>query len=69
MRSSSQCKKYALCASAAADLILMKVVVDANGADMILMHGFVKKERRTPLADLRLARDRKRQREGTSHDK
>ena len=36
---------------------------------MILMHGFVRKERRTPLAELQLARDRKRQWEGTSHDK
>jgi len=36
---------------------------------MILMHGFVRKERRTPLADLRLARDRKRQWEGASLDK
>ena len=34
MRSSSQCKKCALSASAAADLILMKVVVDAN-ADLV----------------------------------
>ena len=40
-----------------------------EGASLILTHGFVKKERRTPLAELQLARDRKRQWEGTSHDK
>ena len=36
---------------------------------MVLTHGFVKKERRRLLADLRLARDRRRQWQGASHDK
>ena len=46
-----------------------RVIFFFDGADMILTHGFVKKERRTPLAVLRLARARKRQWEGTSRDK
>lgn len=46
-----------------------RVVFFFEEAEMILMHGFVRKERRTPLAELQLARDRKRQWEGTSHDK
>ena len=45
-----------------------RVIFFFKGADMILAHGFVKKERRTPLADLRLARNRKRQWEA-QHDK
>lgn len=45
------------------------VIFFFEGASMILTHGFVKKKRRTPLAELQLARDRKRQWEGTSHDK
>ena len=40
-----------------------------KGTHMILTHGFVKKERLAPLADLRLARDRKRQWEGARRDK
>lgn len=46
-----------------------RVIFFFDGASMILTHGFVKKERRTPPADLRLARDRKQQWETTSRDK
>ena len=46
-----------------------RVIFFFEGANMILTHGFVKKVRRTPLADLRLARDRKRQWEGVLRDK
>lgn len=45
-----------------------RVIFFFEGANMILTHGFVKKQRRTPPAHLRLARDRKRQWEGTSRD-
>ena len=46
----------------------VRVVFFFDGSDMILTHGFVKKERRTPPAVLRLARDRKRQWDSV-HDK
>ena len=47
----------------------VRVIFFFEGAHMILTHGFVKKERGTPLADLRLAQDRKRQWEGARRDK
>ena len=46
-----------------------RVIFFFEGADLVLTHGFVKKERRTSLADLRLARDRRRRWQGASHDK
>lgn len=47
----------------------VRVIFFFEEAHLILTHSFVKKECRTPPADLRLARDRKRQWEGTSRDK
>ena len=42
----------------------VRVMFFMDGPNMVLTHGFVKKDRRTPLADLRLARHRMRQWEG-----
>ena len=46
-----------------------RVVFFFEGASMILTHGFVKKDRRIPVSDLRLAQERKRQWESTQRDK
>ena len=46
----------------------VRIIFFIEGGYMILTHGFVKKERRTPGPALRLARDRKRQWAGASRD-
>jgi phage-related protein len=39
---------------------IARICFTVQGDEMALLHGFVKKSRRTPLRELRLARDRKR---------
>lgn len=40
---------------------LARVLFTVQGGDMALLHGFIKKSRKTPADDLRLARQRKTQ--------
>jgi len=43
----------------------MKAVPVGAGAVMVLLHGFIKKERKTPKPDLDLAKDRLKRMRGT----
>jgi len=43
----------------------MKAVPLGAGAVMILLHGFIKKDRKTPKTDLDLAKDRLKRMKGT----
>ncbi|MBB87259.1 MAG: hypothetical protein CMP06_08175 [Xanthomonadales bacterium] len=40
---------------------IARVIFTMNGADMVLLHGFIKKSQKTPKADLKVAKDRKRE--------
>jgi phage-related protein len=37
---------------------IARVLFSLEGSDMVLLHGFIKKERKTPKSDLNLARQR-----------
>jgi len=39
---------------------IVRVLFSLEGSDMVLLHGFIKKERKTPKSDLDLARQRLR---------
>jgi phage-related protein len=40
---------------------IARVLFTVEGSSMVLLHGFIKKTQKTPLSDLRLAKDRLRQ--------
>ncbi|MEH6823879.1 MAG: type II toxin-antitoxin system RelE/ParE family toxin [Motiliproteus sp.] len=42
------------------DKRIVRVLFTVNGAQMVLLHGFIKKDQQTPKADLDLAKTRKR---------
>ena len=43
---------------------IARIIFTVNNHAMILLHGFIKKSQKTPLDDLRLARERLRQLRG-----
>ncbi|TLG91394.1 type II toxin-antitoxin system RelE/ParE family toxin [Pseudomonas edaphica] len=45
-----------------------RVIFTLVASQMVLLHGFIKKSRKTPLVDLNTARHRKNKLRGTSHE-
>jgi phage-related protein len=42
------------------DKRIARILFTVNGNKMVLLHGFIKKDKKTPLPDLKLAKDRKK---------